>query len=1257
MRVRATNSVGNGAWSVEEQGTPSTTPGKPVVTIAQGNTELTVSWTIDTGGSAITAYTLQYKESSVSGWAAADVTEVNPANDQTSYKIENLTNGTAYTVRVQATNANGTGDWSDEATGAPVAGPSVTDVDTEDVAKTTAKVVVTIANPQSTSQTVHMRYKKTADANWSPARTLSTMGTEVKFPLTGLSGGTEYQAQASLDGTFAMGVVSYTFTTLNEPGAPENFDITEKDKELFAGWDAPTDDGGTAITGYTVQWKSGSQGFNASRQNLEGSLATSSTISSLQNGTEYTVRVRATNSVGNGAWSVEEQGTPSTTPGKPVVTIAQGNTELTVSWMVDDGGSAITGHTLQYKLASVAGWAGADVTEVDKAADQTSHTITGLTNGTSYTVRVKATNANGTGAWSDEATVAPVAGPSVTDVETEDLAKTTAKVVVTIANPQSTSETVSMRYKKTADANWNPAQTLSTSGTEVKFPLTGLIGGTEYQAQASLDGTFATGVVSHTFTTLDVAGKPTGVTVTKDDKKLTVAWTAPTDTGGTAITGFKVQWKSGNQSFGGDPLRQHTAGAADTSYGITGLTNGREYTVRVRATNSVGDGAWSVEEKGTPSTTPGKPVVNVSAGNGLLQVRWTVDDGGAAIDQHTVQWKSGSQNFDSSRQHTTAAKQYTIPSLTNHTEYDVRVRAHNDNGDGAWSDVKSETPTPKPPPSVTIATEESEPIQGPFTFTVTFNEEVEDFHCYEDEPENPPDGPLCEIGAGYVGGALVAVKDFQEVGVNPAGEHVFSARVEDILTGTLAIFVNEGKAHAEAGGLGNTFGALQVEVELLDSGARPPSTPVWSSQMTPASIGGYLGYGSVGSQTGGSLTNDEFNWQGQTYTVKALLYNPAQGQLELDLSPALPDQGHRMVLEFYYVDTQQRYHASLADPRESVVIQDDEQLWTYHWHPAETELEAGGLVVVKLERQGPGGPPPPPTGLSATPVPNAIALSWDGPPSGVSVTGYRVERRNRKGGEYAVVIDDTGSAGAGYTDSTATSDGKYYYRVTALNSAGESWPSYPVSAGPPGQPQSASALGTREDASLSWDDPQDDSITGYRIERRDRDQGGGFSPLVSDTGGSDTGYSDDTVEPGGRYAYRVTALNDYGESDPSDPVEVDIPGGPPDRPRGLSATATEDAVTLSWDDPQDDGITGYRIERQDRDGGDGFATLVADTGSADTGYTDGTVEAGGSYAYRVSAINDDGESPPSAAANADVPGGQAPAKPTGLNAPRPARMR
>ena len=873
---------------------------------------------------------------------------------------------------------------------------------------------------------------------------------------------------------------------------------------------------------------------------------------------------------------------------------------------------------------------------------------------------MKAKNAEGESGWSASGTGStgtPASGPGVGMVTPGSITRTSAVITVTIANPDTNSQTVDLQYKRNADTAWTDVNPKSTVTGPVTFHLSGLTGNTDYDLRASLDGTFASGVVTATFKTSPTApAPPTSVGITGlGDGELTVEWDAPTDDGGSAITGYKVQWKSGTQSFGS--AREHTAVASATSYTIPSLTNGTEYTVRVLAVNSVGDSAPSLTDFDTPVGPPDAPGnVRALPGNAELAVEWDApaNNGGSAITVYTVQWKSSTESYSTSRQATVnpPTTNYTIGSLTNGTAYTVRVKATNANGDSDWTGEESETPTAKPPPSVTIATDESEPIQGPFTFTVTFSEEVEDFHCYEDEPENPPDGPRCEIGAGYVGGALVDVRDFQEVEVNSAGEHVFSARVEDILTGTLTIFVNPGKAHAKAGGLGNTFGALQVEVERLDQGPRSPSTTVWSSEMIPASIGGYLGYGSVGSQTGGSLTQDEFNWprQGQIYTVKALLYNPAQGQLELDLSHALPDQGHRMALEFYYPDTQEYYWASLEDPREFVVIQDDEQLWTYHWHPAESDLAAGRNVVARLYQQGPGGPPPPPTGLRATPVPAAIALFWDGPPSGVSVSGYHVERRSRKGGEYTVVIIDTGSADTGYTDDTVTAGGEYYYRVTALNSAGESRPSYPVSAGPPGQPQSASALGTREHAALSWDDPQDDSITGYRIERRDRDQGGGFSPLVSDTGGADTGYSDDTVEPGGRYAYRVTALNDYGESDPSDPVEVDIPGGPPDRPTGLGAVATASSVALTWNNPEDDSITGYRIERQGRDGSDGFTTLVADTGSADTGYSDGTVEAGGSYAYRVSAINGDGESQASEPANADVPGGSPPGQPTGLGA-------
>ena len=70
-------------------------------------------------------------------------------------------------------------------------------------------------------------------------------------------------------------------------------------------------------------------------------------------------------------------------------------------------------------------------------------------------------------------------------------------------------------------------------------------------------------------------------------------------------------------------------------------------------------------------------------------------------------------------------------------------------------------------------------------------------------------------------------------------------------------------------------------------------------------------------------------------------------------------------------------------------------------------------------------------------------------------------------------------------------------------------------------------------------------------------------------------------------------------------------GSAPDQPTGLEATATHDSVTLTWDDPQDDSITGYVILRRvpgvDPQGQ--FSELVSDTGTDATTYTDDIVSA------------------------------------------------
>ena len=184
---------------------------------------------------------------------------------------------------------------------------------------------------------------------------------------------------------------------------------------------------------------------------------------------------------------------------------------------------------------------------------------------------------------------------------------------------------------------------------------------------------------------------------------------------------------------------------------------------------------------------------------------------------------------------------------------------------------------------------------------------------------------------------------------------------------------------------------------------------------------------------------------------------------------------------------------------------------------------------------------------------------------------------------------------------------------------------------PPATPTGLSAAVISHDTvTLTWDNPQDDAITGYVILRRDREihPVGTFVTIADDTGSADTTYTDDTVEPDKQYVYRIKAINEHGQvSEISSWVRADTPAAPepPATPTGLSAAViSHDTVTLTWDNPQDDAITGYVILRRDREihPVGTFVTIADDTGSADTTYTDDTVEPDKQYVYRIKAINE-----------------------------------
>ena len=298
-----------------------------------------------------------------------------------------------------------------------------------------------------------------------------------------------------------------------------------------------------------------------------------------------------------------------------------------------------------------------------------------------------------------------------------------------------------------------------------------------------------------------------------------------------------------------------------------------------------------------------------------------------------------------------------------------------------------------------------------------------------------------------------------------------------------------------------------------------------------------------------------------------------------------------------------------------------------------------------------GSAPDQPSGLDATATHGQVVLSWDDPED-ESITGYVILRRvrvNDTGGDFSVLVANTETAALTYTDDTVVASLTYTYRIKATNEHGVSersrWSHIDIPAAPerPDKPTGLDATATHDQVVLTWDDPGDASITGYVILRRVRvnNTGGEFSELVADTGTAATTYTDATVKANTTYTYRIKATNEHGVSERSRWSHIDIPAAPerPDKPTGLSATATHDQVVLTWDDPDDDTITGYVILRRVRvnDTGGEFSVLVADTGAAATTYTDDSVQANTTYTYRIKAINEHGVSERSRWSHINVP--------------------
>jgi YD repeat-containing protein len=355
VAVIATNASGNGPSSSASFMTLPPLPGAPGVPTFSNITltSATVSWTAASG--TVTSYSY-----SLNSGAWINVGTALSAN------LSGLTAGTAYTVKVLATNLSGNGVASSASFTTPTLPGAPGIPSFTNITQTTATASWTAASGSVTSYS----YSVNSGA-WT------NVGTALSANLTGLTAGTSYSVQVlatNASGNSAPSTAS--FSTLppppSAPGTPSFTSITTT--TATASWTAAS--GTVASYSYSVNSGAWTNVGTALSANLTG----------LTGGTTYTVQVIATNPGGNGPASSASFTTlppPPSAPGVPSFTNVTPNT-ATVSWAAASG--TVTSYS--YSVNS-GGWI--------NVGTALSAGLSGLSASTTYTVQVVATNSSGNG--------------------------------------------------------------------------------------------------------------------------------------------------------------------------------------------------------------------------------------------------------------------------------------------------------------------------------------------------------------------------------------------------------------------------------------------------------------------------------------------------------------------------------------------------------------------------------------------------------------------------------------------------------------------------------------------------------------------------------------------------------------------------------------------------------------------------------------------------------------------------------------------
>ncbi len=636
VQVRATNDEGTGDWSDSGSGAtdanaaPSfsssatfdaaenqTTAGTVLATDSDTGDDVT-GYAI-TGGADQTFFSIGATDGALTFKTAPNFEDPNDSDTDNDYVVVvTATSGTGERVKTAAQTITVTvTDVAGEAPGKPAA-PTVS-------ASSVSSLSVNWSAPSNAGPAItdyDVQYREGNSGGWSDA---GHTGTAVTATLTGLSENTSHQVQVRAtndEGTGSWsdsgsGTTDASSNAAPTFSSPATFSMEEN--QTSAGTVVATDsDADDDITGYAITGGTDQRFFSIGA--TDGALtfdAAPNYEDAKDEGSNntYVVEVTATSGTGTRVKTATQTITVTVTdvggeaPGKPdaPTVSASSVTSLSVNWSApSNAGPAITDYDVRYRAGTSGDWS-----DGGHAGTTTNATLSGLSGNTTYQVQVRATNAEGTGSWSDSgsgATAGANAAPTFSSPATFSMEE---------------NQTVAGSVRATdSDAGDNITGYAITGGADEAFFSIGATSGAltfdaapnyedakdegsnntyvvEVTATSGTGTRVKTATQTITVTVTDVGGEapgqPGAPTVSAaSGTRLMVNWSVPSNAG-PAITDYDVRYRAGNS---GDWSDGGHAGMT-TNATLSGLSGNTTYQVQVRATNAEGTSAWSPSGRGT----------------------------------------------------------------------------------------------------------------------------------------------------------------------------------------------------------------------------------------------------------------------------------------------------------------------------------------------------------------------------------------------------------------------------------------------------------------------------------------------------------------------------------------------------------------------------------------------------------------------------------------------------------------------------------